>query len=282
MNQGIIILYHANCPDGFGGAWAAWKKFGERAEYIGVNYHDPPPYGMDSKEVFIIDFAYSQQETEELLRKTKSLAVIDHHITAKEIVEAVPNHLFDINHSGAVLAWKYFFPEKEVPLFLRYIEAGDLWKFEDVPDSKAFFALSATLPYSFQEWDMLVKDFEDKEKRQKYLEKGRDILQYQEKLIEELMLSGEEAVFEGYSALVVNSPVLASQLGNAIVQKGYDVAIIWQHVKDDLVKVSLRSDKNSNVHVGELAKKYGGGGHKAAAGFAIQHGEKFPWQLKNT
>jgi hypothetical protein len=25
-----IILYHLDCPDGFGAAWAAWKKFSSK------------------------------------------------------------------------------------------------------------------------------------------------------------------------------------------------------------------------------------------------------------
>src|SRR3989344_1169898 len=36
MNKKIAVLYHKGCTDGFGAAWAAWKKFGARAEYLGV------------------------------------------------------------------------------------------------------------------------------------------------------------------------------------------------------------------------------------------------------
>ena len=38
----IAVLYHAECPDGFGGSFAAWKKFGKTAIYIPV-YHDTSP-----------------------------------------------------------------------------------------------------------------------------------------------------------------------------------------------------------------------------------------------
>ena len=95
------------------------------------------------------------------------------------------------------------------------------------------------------------------------------------------MEGGEEAELDGFSALVVNSPILPSQLGNAIVKKGYDLGITWAH-SSDVIKVSLRSNKDGNVHVVEFSKKYGGGGHKSAAGFIIENEEKFPWKVKNT
>lgn len=30
----IVIIYHAQCRDGLGSAYAAWKKFGDNASYI--------------------------------------------------------------------------------------------------------------------------------------------------------------------------------------------------------------------------------------------------------
>ena len=36
-----LIIYHDNCADGFGAAWAAYKKFGaDGAEYLPMNYND--------------------------------------------------------------------------------------------------------------------------------------------------------------------------------------------------------------------------------------------------
>ena len=43
-----------------------------------------------------------------------------------------------------------------------------------------------------------------------------------------------------------------------------------------MITVSLRSD--GSVDVSKLAKKYGGGGHKAAAGFSFKVGRKAPWK----
>ena len=48
-----------------------------------------------------------------------------------------------------------------------------------------------------------------------------------------------------------------------------DVAMIWYYDHADrLIKVSLRSFHDT-VDVSEVAKKFGGGGHKKAAGFTL-------------
>ena len=55
------------------------------------------------------------------------MVIVDHHITAKERLighghEKEQNYHFDMNKSGARLAWEFFFPDKEVPLLIRHIE----------------------------------------------------------------------------------------------------------------------------------------------------------------
>ena len=62
--KNIVVLYHADCPDGFGGAWAAHKKLGEKAEYIGVHHNFLPPKGLDGKEIYMIDFVYPKEDNE--------------------------------------------------------------------------------------------------------------------------------------------------------------------------------------------------------------------------
>jgi len=144
-----------------------------------------------------------------------------------------------------------------------------------------FLAFSQTVPFKFDRWDKIIEDFEDEKKRKKLLDKGKNLLEYQKRLIEEVLEGGEEVDFEGHRTFVVNSPVLSSQIGNTIVNKGYEIGVIWAH-SNDVLKISLRSDKEGKVHVGEIAQKYGGGGHKSAAGFTLKDESEFPWQVKNT
>jgi len=67
------ILYHANCPDGFGAAWAAWKKLGPDINYIPVHPGDPAPELSADAEVLMVDVAYPRTRHIELSGKVKSV-----------------------------------------------------------------------------------------------------------------------------------------------------------------------------------------------------------------
>lgn len=50
-----LVLYHANCWDGFCAAWIARKALGE-CNFVPVQYgQDPPEVG--NREVYILDFS---------------------------------------------------------------------------------------------------------------------------------------------------------------------------------------------------------------------------------
>ena len=80
-DEDIVVIYHGNCSDGFGAAWAAWKKFGDSAQYFAVKHNSSPPDGLVGKEVYLVDFVYSEKETEKIIKENKTVTAIDHHIS---------------------------------------------------------------------------------------------------------------------------------------------------------------------------------------------------------
>ncbi len=270
----IIVLYHANCEDGFGGAWVAWKKFGKRAEYIGVDPDILPKEKFEGKKIFIIDNGYPKETLEKLLRANKSVVVLDHHVTRQKSVEAFPGNVFDNNHSGAVITWKYFFPGRKIPLLLRHIECYDLWKWK-MPWTREIVSALDLIPYDFKKWSRFVRDLEKAGGRRKIVQTGAIIGAYGKKLIDMLSERATPVKFEGYRTLAVNSPILQSEIGNALVKRGAPVAIIWGERRNE-IRVSLRS--SGVIDVSKIAEKYGGGGHKAASGFGFPASKPFPWK----
>jgi oligoribonuclease NrnB/cAMP/cGMP phosphodiesterase (DHH superfamily) len=272
----IIILYDgSNCSDGFGGAWAAWKKFSNRAQYIGVLYENPPPKGLKNKEIYMIDFTYPAATIKKLIKENKRVTTIDHHISAEKAAKLTQNYSFSLNHSGCVLAWKYFHPHKPVPILLKYIEDIDLWKFQ-FPHTKEIFEYHNLFNFDFKTWDKIATDLENPKIKNEYVKKGGIILKYQNKLIEQLVKNNAELVrFEGYKTFAVNSPLFNSQLGHILVKKLPPIGIIWKKRADSSIYVSLRS--NGKADVAKIAEKFGGGGHKAAAAFSLPSSRKLPW-----
>lgn len=276
-DKNIIILYHGDCSDGFSGAWAAWKKFGDKAEYVGVQHKNPAPEGLINKEIYLIDFTYKLEQMQKLMVENKRVTSIDHHVTAKPVAKLTQDYSFDNNHSGCVLAWQYFHPKKAVPKFLLFIEDNDIGKWL-LKGTEEILAYIRAEEKNFKNWDKLVSEIENAVSRKKILEIGAAIKKFENHTVNGLVENKAEVVeFEGIKALCVNSPNFPTSIGKAIIKKMPPLAIIWNKEPKGSY-VSLRS--NGITDVSKIAEKYGGGGHKAAAGFFIKDGEKLPWTNK--
>lgn len=90
----IVVIYHGGCPDGFSGAWAAWKKFGNRAEYIGAYDRLALPHKLTDKEVYLIDYTYKPDLVKKLTQDNRRVTAIDHHITAEAAVKLTHHYSF--------------------------------------------------------------------------------------------------------------------------------------------------------------------------------------------
>ena len=76
------VLYHGDCPDGFGAAWAAWKALGEAASYLPVQHGDPPPALPREARVVLVDFSYPRAALLDLRSRVRDLLVLDHHLSS--------------------------------------------------------------------------------------------------------------------------------------------------------------------------------------------------------
>ena len=155
------IIYHNHCNDGFGSALAAKQIFGESAIYWPAN-HDQDPPDVKGMDVYILDYCYKRPILENMVKVANKVIVIDHHKTAKaELADMEETSkfqkVFDMNHSGAVLTYKYFFPNEKLPLLFSYIEDRDIW-LKKMPDTDEVSAALFDLPKEFSIWEEYLVD----------------------------------------------------------------------------------------------------------------------------
>lgn len=279
-----VVLYHANCQDGFASAWAAWKTFGASAEYIPVKYGEEPPH-YTGYNIYIVDFSYSKEHLLEM-GKNNLVQVIDHHKTAKEDLTGFPSGHhnlnwnnqdhgvfanFDMDHSGAVLTWKFFNPEvTEVPLILQMVEDRDLWRFK-FPRTNHLNAYLASLPkLTFEEYDRLDNSPADMDAA---LDMGAAIRRHIDSQVEYAckLAIGPMKDVDDFTAIAVNAMTYQSDIGNALLSKypEADYADVYYMAVDEgglFMQHSLRS-RFGGADVSAIAKKHGGGGHATAAGY---------------
>lgn len=284
-----LCIYHGNCADGFGAAWAVRHHFGaEGVEFqVGIYGEDPPETA--GRDVVIVDFCYRRPVLEQMAGAADRVLVIDHHKTAQEDLRGIkeaeswpkwtaaprdskpssdgfPANLaavFDMDRSGAGLAWDFFFPGKPRPRLLDHIEDRDLWRFA-LAGTREIQAALFSYPYEFAEWDrlMLTTDLDQLRAEGAVLERRhfRDI-------DELLPVCRRRLTIGGHDVPVANLPLTLNNDAAHRMAAGEPFAACY-YDKADCRVFSLRSAEGG-LDVSEIARSYGGGGHRHAAGFQV-------------
>lgn len=256
-----IVIYHGgNCPDGFTAAWVAWKLYGDSADYLPAKYGDPPPDVTD-RHVRILDFSYPRATLLEMHAKATSLAVLDHHKTAEADLAGLDFCKFDMNRSGAGLAWDVLHADEPRPKLVDYVEDRDLWRFS-LPDARAITAYVMATPKAFEAWSNLARLVEDGPGR--VAELGQAILRKIDEMIYTHACETIPRVVAGHAVPVVNASTEFSEIAGKLAE-GALFSVAWFQRGDGKYQYSLRS--RGDFDVSEIAKLWGGGGHKNAAGF---------------
>jgi oligoribonuclease NrnB/cAMP/cGMP phosphodiesterase (DHH superfamily) len=208
--------------------------------------------------------------------------VLDHHEEEfqKTSSIATKNNLplvamFDPKECGASLAWKRFFPGVELPSFLRYIKKNDTWTQETDEDWFVIEYIKTNLPNnaSINEVEEFARGFNEKEA----MELGKPLYQ---KTLQDVKRSTKVLTvvdFDGTEVAITNESVNPSLVGHELARRaprGLGMAF-YINVEKSRVKAAVRGKGAS-----ELCRKFGGGGHKEAAGFEMSL-EDFSQYLKS-
>ena len=266
-----LVLYHADCPDGFGAAYSAWLALGDSANYQPCKYGDPVP-DVSGRQVYILDFSFAPEVMEQMRGQAESITLLDHHKTAQDQLRCLScgpkfSLLFDLQKSGARLAWEHFHPGQPVPYLIARIEDRDLWnwKFED---SRELLSVLDTQGFDFQAWHALRLRAEDPAARPALLEQGRALRRQYEGLVASVAKGAFELTLLGHQTLAVNAvSEFTSELGNILALRTGTFAVVFKIDSAQFVKVSLRSLRSFDVS--QIALQFGGGGHPQASAFRL-------------
>lgn len=302
MASEVTVYFHADCLDGFGAAWAGWRKFGDAARYRPVHHGEPWRLeDVAGRDVFVLDFSFSPDELVDMARLCRTLHQIDHHVSARDAwqdrltargddarsgfsdPELGLTVLFDLDKSGARLAWEHFHPGEKVPRAIAHIEDQDLWRFR-LAGTRAFCRALRLRPFEFDAWDEIVCAAEaDGAAYRALCAEGEAIERFLQMEVERLAggmnvmpatlvlpPNGTNRAASEMAGLAINAnPLFASDLGHRLAVRSGSFGLVWQLGGDGLVRASLRAC--GEVDVAALASGYGGGGHRNAAGF------RMPW-----
>lgn len=283
-----IVIYHGNCTDGFASALAAWDYFkknnginvlSHKVEYHPAFFNQQPP-DVNGKNVLICDFTYNYEQTMEMLKNANKLVILDHHESAVRKLENIPaeNKVFRMDHSGAYLTWKYFYPDLDVPLLIKYVQDNDIW-LKAMPNTREVTSYLFSLPFDFQEYGKLLDDNEITKIIPIAQGMQKQNQTYIDQSIKNCALKFQQIDGTYYFIAHINSTVLKSEIGNEVLKKypNVDFSAVYS-VNGDSVYYGLRSDENKQ-NVTRIAEKYGGGGHRNSSGMMFNYTTEFPGKL---
>lgn len=260
-----LCIYHGNCADGFGAAWVVRQAI-PKAEFCAATYQAPPPDVTDMR-VVMVDFSYKRPVLLDMASKAESILILDHHKSAAEDLIDLPANVvavFDMERSGAMMAWQHFFPEVPAPRLIEHIQDRDLWRFA-LPGTREIQANVFSYPYDFGVWDALMAADVDTLRAE-----GAAIERKHHKDIAELVkVTKRRMVIGGFDVPVANLPYTLSSDAGHLMAHGEPFAACYWDTPDGRV-FSLRSS-DAGQDVSAVAKGYGGGGHRNAAGFQVPH-----------
>lgn len=266
-----LVIYHGDCPDGFGAAYAAWLALGESADYLSCKHGDPAP-DVSGRQVYILDFSFAPAVLEQMRAQADSITLLDHHKTAQDQLSCLScgpkfSLLFDLQKSGARLAWEHFHPGQAVPYLIARIEDRDLWNWK-FDDSRELLAVLDTRGFDFEAWHALRLQADDPVARQALVEQGRALRRQFEGLVASAAKGAFELTLLGHKTLAVNAvSEFTSDLGNILALRTGSFAVVFKIDSPGFVKVSLRSLRSFDVS--PIALRFGGGGHPQASAFRL-------------
>ncbi len=290
-----IILYHGGCPDGTAAAWVFWNN-STSSQFIGMKHGQRHP-NVTYKRVAILDFSFPRSEMEEIIEEASFVLLLDHHVSAQKDLQGLEarnyHAIFDIERSGAQLAWDYVYPGgKKYPRFINIIADRDLWRWK-IPLSKEMG--KALYLKGWYVWDKMSEMWTIE---QRDLAQSNDFYNKMA-IIGETLIDGEEkdkdyakkiAIYTKFTGadggvyrvyLTTCQPNLRSEVGNEIASRDdCDFVAIYRYdYASDEWWISLRTVKN--IDLPNITRHmHNVGGHKKASGFTIKSGEKLQTYFK--
>jgi oligoribonuclease NrnB/cAMP/cGMP phosphodiesterase (DHH superfamily) len=275
-------IFYDNDPDGCAASWIIKKALEnkilhtkEKISFEPVGYEDGLPIdSIQPKEtVFILDYSIPTEDMKKLLNKTTNVYWIDHHKSAIEMYKEFPfeiKGLRDMEYSTCENVFRFIFKEKyPIPKVIKLVGDYDIWR--EGFEKEALPFVSGIQIFDLDPTKGNWEKFDENPER--YITIGKVIEMHKKEEYKSLQPKMYEAELKGLKCLVLNAPIRG-----AFVFKGHpkenesDLRVLY-HFNGTNYSFSIFSTKHD---VSEIAAKYGGGGHKEAAGFVY---DKLPFKV---
>lgn len=279
-------IYHANCTDGLTAVAIAVQPQQETGNLYTTapmaHHHKIDVQALAGKSVCFLDFSVSKEVMIDILEVAKRVTVIDHHVSVhkelSEIKHANFEYIYDVNKSGAGLAWDFFIGT-DYPYFVQLVQDRDIWtkKFDD---SDALSLALRVEEFYFEDMVCLISDILAYSKDNpdgidtatlRLIEEGESYQKYQQYMVKQIASNAFKSTLDdGTEVMKVNCVAgLISDVGSYLSENN-ECGVALMYCDTPYLHIySLRVAENCDYDASAYAKSKGGGGHRRSAGFSI-------------
>ncbi len=278
----IRIIYHVADLDGkCSGAIARYyyDKMKFPYEMVPMNYGDDLPFDQwaETDELVFMDVSIQPQDKMISIMQRFKTILIDHHKTSIGLEKYMVDGIISMDNSACELSWSFFI-RKTMPKFVKLLGRYDIWDNKDIKKwneeimpFQQGMNLFKTDPYyddNFKLWSKWIES--DNNWIDDVIKDGNVAWECMKNIYNKGASNlCHDVIFEGKKAIVANTFLKNSQFFTGYYDPLiHDIMIAWTW-NGNRYDISIYT--TSNIDVSEIAKKYGGGGHKQAAGFNCKH-----------
>lgn len=261
-------------------------------DFIGYNYGEKIPDLSSYDSVIMCDISFPKEEMSKLWDKVgvDNMIWIDHHISAIKDIQDTKwlwEGMQDTKYAACELTWRYYFPNEKMPEIVRLLGMYDSFRHKETEEEQKVlefqFGARKFISNHNEAYFYLLESLKN---NTTFQNEGKIILEYLKKEAKEIYKNGFDIEFD-----IVDETIKAMEghNNNRIKYKficfnkerfnpinfgidyhkdGYDGAACF-HYANGKWSFSLYND-NVLVDCSLIAKEFGGGGHKGAAGFIIK------------
>lgn len=263
------------------------------SDFIESGYNRKPDLSIvkDDEMVAILDYHIEPEEMKQLIGRIgiDKVIWIDHH---KSNIEKYDNSDIDliemkgirnIDYSGAYLTffwikvtamgWEVPKTKPEdmyvfTPEYIKLVDQWDTFKWKKTGNVDAYHYMLGMNMFDLSPMSSVWENA--KNDKETMIERGQIIAEYKQTMAKAIIKrTGFATELEGIKIYAANFPLCSSVDFEGIEGIGeYDIVAPFYRNPDGKYTVSLYSS-NPSVDCSEIAKKYGGGGHKGASGFSV-------------
>lgn len=272
------IIFHHNDADGRCAAFIMAHYFfithGHKARFVEVDYASKIDVETikPGTIVAVVDFSFKPEIMAQVERRAKPVIWCDHHKTAEHYGY---NHLPGIRDfkdkglCGAECVWEFCFPKDQKPLALEILGDYDAWRHSFGQATFDFYEglkLENTSPNQQEDsiWPFILFSEDRGTITREIQHHGAVAIKYRDNYCRRIAAQyGYETQLGEFPAFAMNAYSFGNQGFPYEIRAKYPILIAYIYDGREYT-VSLYS---AQVDVSEIAKFYGGGGHKGAAGF---------------